>query len=99
MLRAVINKQASEDDVSKAAVEVEKYVEKNETAKRELGRITTTVVNSGKFSNYGTEAARKKLKEWEKKFGAKTTERKKSNVKKASEKKPADKQATEKKGE
>jgi hypothetical protein len=99
LLRAVINKQASEDDVSKAAVEVENYVEKNETAKRELGRIVSTVANSGKFSNYGTEAARKKLKEWEKKYGVKTTERKKSNVKKASEKKPADKQATEKKGE
>lgn len=68
LLRAVINKQASEDDVSKAAAEVEAYVDKNESAKKELARITSTVVNSGKLSNYGTEAAQKKLKEWEKKY-------------------------------
>ena len=71
LLRAVINKQASEEEVSHAAGKVEAYVEKNEAARRELARITSTVVNSGKLSNYGTDAAQKKLKEWEKKYAAK----------------------------
>jgi hypothetical protein len=89
LLRSVINKQASEANVSKSAAELEKYVEKNEAARKELGRIASTVVNSGKLTNYGTEAAQKKLKEWEKKYGAKPKEVKKD--------KPVDKESTEKK--
>lgn len=88
LLRSVINKQASEDDVTKAAAELEKYVENNGAARKELGRIASTVANSGKLSNYGTEAAQKKLKEWDKKYGAKQKEVKKD--------KPADKELTEK---
>jgi hypothetical protein len=89
LLRSVINKQVSEDDVSKAAAELEKYVEKNEAARKELGRIASTVVNSGKLSNYGTEAAQKKLKEWEREYGAKPKEVKKD--------KPDDKASTDEK--
>ena len=68
LLRSVINKQASEEDVKKAAAEVEAYIAKNETARRQLGRITNTVVNGGKLSNYGTEAAQAILKRWAKEF-------------------------------
>jgi hypothetical protein len=59
LLRAVINKQASKDDVSKAAAELEKYVEQNESARRQLARISSTVVNSGKLPNYGTDEVRR----------------------------------------
>ena len=69
LLRAVINKQASEDEVAKAVVAVEEYVAKHEIARRQLGRITNTVVNSGKLSNYGTEAAQEQLKRWAKEYG------------------------------
>lgn len=68
LLRAVIRKQTSVEDVRKAADEVEKYVESNETARHELARITNTVVNSGRLKNYGTEAAQEKLKEWAGKY-------------------------------
>jgi len=81
LLRSIINKQASKEDVEKAAKELEEYVEKNETARKELGRITTTVVDSGKLSNYGTAAAQTKLKEWRKKFGTKSEEPKKETSK------------------
>ena len=70
LLRSVINKQASKEDVAKAAKAVEEYVQKNEAARKELGRITTTVVDSKKLSNYGTADAQEKLKEWPKKYGA-----------------------------
>lgn len=69
LLRAVINKQANEEAVKKAAAEVETYVAENENARKELARIATTVVNSGKLSNYGTEPAQKILRSWLKKYG------------------------------
>lgn len=81
LLRSIINKQASNEDVDKAAKDLEEYVAKNETARKELGRITTTVVDSGKLSNYGTAAAQTKLKEWRKKFGTKPEESKKEKSK------------------
>jgi hypothetical protein len=68
LLRAVINKQASEDAVKEAAAKVEEYVAKDEKAKHELARIVTTVVNSGKLSNYGTEPAQKILRDWAKQY-------------------------------
>jgi hypothetical protein len=70
MLRSVINKQASEEDVKQAAKEVEEYVAKNEVARKQLGRISNTVVNSGKLSNYGTEAAQAILRRWAKQYAA-----------------------------
>lgn len=76
LLRAVINKQASEDDVKKAAAEVEKYVSENPDARREIGRISNTIVNSGKLPNYGTEAAQKTLRQWAKKYGNAGSKRK-----------------------
>lgn len=103
LLRSLINKQASKDGVKKAASEIEKYIEKNEAARKELARIAGTVVNSGKLSNYGTTAAQEKLKEWEKKFPAKPQERgrerstDKKSVEKPTAEKPAEKKPTEKK--
>jgi hypothetical protein len=76
LLRAVINKQASEEDVKQAAAAVEKYVAKNEKARKQLARIVNTVVNSGKLSNYGTEAAQKTLRQWAKKYGDPAKKRK-----------------------
>ncbi len=69
LLRAVINKQASDDGVAQAAAAVEKHVAENENGRQEIGRIATTIVDSGKLSNYGTEAAQKILQEWAKKYG------------------------------
>jgi hypothetical protein len=64
LLRAVINKQATEAQVQAAAAKVEDYVEKNEQARKELSRIVNTVVNSGKIENYGTVTAQKVLRRW-----------------------------------
>jgi len=103
LLRSLINKQASKDDVKKAASEIEKYIEKNEAARKELARIAGTVVNSGKLTNYGTAVAQEKLKEWEKKFPAKPQERgrekstEKKSVEKPTAEKPSEKKPTEKK--
>jgi hypothetical protein len=68
LLRSVINKQATEEQVRKAAAKVEEYVADKENARRQLGRISNTVVSSGKLFNYGTEAAQEVLRKWAKKY-------------------------------
>lgn len=70
LLRAVINKQASAEEVKEAAAAVDKYVATSENGRRELGRISNTVVKGGKLSNYGTPAAQEILKAWAKKYPA-----------------------------
>ena len=66
LLRNVINKQASADQVKESAKAVETYVAENANAKKELARITNTIVSSGKLANYGTAAAQVVLKRWAK---------------------------------
>ena len=65
LLRSVINKQATAEQVQEAAAKVEAYVNENTSARKELARIVNTVVNSGKISSYGTEAAQAILKKWQ----------------------------------
>lgn len=72
LLRPVINKQASKEEVDAAAKRVDEFVENNPAAAKELGRITNTVVNSEKFPDYGTPAAREYLKAWAKKYPLET---------------------------
>jgi len=75
LLRAVIQKDASDEQVKEAAEKVEEYVKTSENGRRELGRITNTIVKSDKLPNYGTEAARVYLKKWAKEFPAPTGDR------------------------
>jgi len=70
LMRAVIQLKASREDVDKAAAEVEKYVKDNEAARKEVGRISKTVVEGGKLENYGTATAQEYLKKWAKEYGA-----------------------------
>ena len=70
LLRAVINKQAGAEEVAQAAESVEQYVAENAAARRRLGEIASTVVNSGKLSNYGTDIAQQHLRRWAKEFAA-----------------------------
>jgi hypothetical protein len=69
LIRPVIARDATPEAVDKAASAVEEYIKKNKTARREVGRIASTIVESGKLSNYGTERAREHLRKWAKEFG------------------------------
>jgi len=75
LLRGVISKQATDEQVRKAAGEVEKYVARNEKAKNDLARIAATVVNSGRLENYGTPEAQKVLQDWHQKYKAESREK------------------------
>ncbi len=68
LLRAVINKQATNEEVRRAAIQVEEYVAKNEKAKAELARIAATVVNSDRLKNYGNSEAQEVLRGWCQKY-------------------------------
>lgn len=69
LLRRVINRQASESQVTKAVKELEKYVEGNELAKQDLAKRAVTIAKSGKIANYGTKPAQAAIQAWAKKYG------------------------------
>lgn len=75
LVRALIAKDASKEDVEKAAQEVEEYVAQNRKARNQLGEIAERVVNSGRLNNYGTARAQEFLKEWAKEYGRSSTKR------------------------
>lgn len=70
-LRAVINKQASPNDVEQAVAEVEKLIKDKPALQQQLGDIASTVVNSGRLSAYGTAPAQEAIQRWSDKYGKK----------------------------
>ena len=65
----VIRLNAPVEDVEKAAKDLIEFVEKDNDAKKELGRIATTIINAGKLSDYGTPRAQEYLTQWAKVYG------------------------------
>ena len=80
LIRAVINKQATPEEVDAAAKKLEEYVQTSELAAKHLGRVTNTVVNSDKFKNYGTPTAREYLKKWAKKYPSPTAKKRRKKT-------------------
>jgi hypothetical protein len=81
LIRAVIRKGASDKEVDKAAAAVEAYIKKNEAARKEVGRIASTIVGSGKLENYGTKRAQEHIRAWAKKYGGEAKEKEKAKEK------------------
>ena len=75
LVRPVIRLDAKPEDVDQAAAAVEKYIQKNEAARKEVGRIATTIVDSGKLSSYGTARAQDHLRKWAKEYGPPSKEK------------------------
>lgn len=69
LLGPVINKQATREQVDAAAAKVEEAASKDKAVRVEIGRVSRTVVNSGKLGNYGTPAAQAYLRKWAKQYG------------------------------
>lgn len=68
LLRAVIQKDASEEQVDAAAKAVDEFISGHPGAEKEIGRIANTVVDAGKLANYGTEHAQTIISAWAKKY-------------------------------
>jgi hypothetical protein len=75
VLRAVIRRDASPEQVARAGEAVEAYVAAHPKAKDQLGQITRRVVGSGKLENYGTLPAQKLITTWSERFGPKPPEK------------------------
>ncbi|MGE3817994.1 MAG: hypothetical protein AB7I30_01025 [Isosphaeraceae bacterium] len=69
LIRPVIRKDATPDEVDRAAEKVVAYVKDRPSARAEVGRIARTVVNSGKLENYGTPRAQEVLRSWAETYG------------------------------
>ena len=69
LVRAVINKQATKEEVAEAVTKVDEYIAKRPPAQRQIGQIASRIVNSDKLGNYGTEAAQETIRQWAKKYG------------------------------
>lgn len=68
LLTPLIRKDASPEDVDKAALAVEAFIEKNEAGQKEIGRITNTIIDAGKLEDYGTQRAREYFQKWAKAY-------------------------------
>ncbi len=64
----LIRLDASPVEVDRIATDIEEQASRDDAIRRELGRIASTIVKSGKLSNYGTEKAREYLAKWAKEF-------------------------------
>jgi hypothetical protein len=71
LLRAVIRKDASKEDVDEAAKKLAEYIEKNREAAAQVGQIAQRIVDSGNLENYGTKEAQQHIRTWAKKYGEK----------------------------
>lgn len=69
LLGPVIRKDATPEDVEKAAKAVEEYVAKNPAAKADVGAIANRIIDAGKLTDYGTPKAQEYLKKWAKEYG------------------------------
>ncbi|HJQ80570.1 MAG TPA: hypothetical protein VJ828_11470 [Lacipirellulaceae bacterium] len=69
LIRPVIQLDATEEEVDKAAAALEAFVTDNEAARQDVGRISKTIVSSGKLANYGTPRAREYLRKWAERYG------------------------------
>lgn len=71
LLTPVIRRDATPAEVDKAAQAVEELADRNEAARREVGRIANTIIDAGKLTDYGTAHAQEYLQKWAKQYGGK----------------------------
>ncbi len=69
LFRALVRKEASEEEVNKTAAEVEKYLAENRQARAQVGRLAARIVNSDRINSLGTPAAQRHIRKWAKEFG------------------------------
>jgi hypothetical protein len=69
LLQPLIRRDATSEEVDKAAAAVEEAAKKEEAVRKEIGRIANTIIDAGKLSSYGTPRAQEFLRKWAKEFG------------------------------
>jgi hypothetical protein len=76
MLRGIINRSNSADDVDAAVKKLEDYLKDNPAEKQRVGDIARRIIDAGNLKNYGTERAQEHLQRFAKEFGEAKKEQK-----------------------
>lgn len=79
LLAPLIQRSATEEQVIAAATKVEEAAAKDPAVKKELVRITNTIINAGKLENYGTPKAQEYLKKWRDEYSPKEAPKEKKH--------------------
>jgi len=66
LVRPLIQKKATDEEVTQIAEKIEKAMKADELVRREIYRIATTISGSGKLTDYGTAKAQEYLEKWAK---------------------------------
>ncbi|TWU40938.1 hypothetical protein Poly41_17730 [Novipirellula artificiosorum] len=74
MMSPVIQKNATPEEVAAAAKIVEDFAANNAWFKERVHQASSTIVGSGKLSNYGTTEAQALLRKWSKAFASSSVE-------------------------
>ncbi len=69
LLVPVIRRDATPEEVEKAALAVEELAAKDESVRKEVGRIANTIIDAEKLTDYGTPKAQEFLQKWAKAYG------------------------------
>lgn len=69
LLAPLIRRDATPEEVQRAARAVETAADADPATRREVGRIASTIVNAGKLKDYGTPQAQEYLAKWAKSYG------------------------------
>jgi hypothetical protein len=75
LVRPLIQKSASEEQVTQLAEKIEKAMQADEAVRREIYRIATAVTGGGKLDNYGTPKAQEYLLKWAQESKKKASEK------------------------
>jgi hypothetical protein len=70
LLAPLIRRDAKPDEVEAAARKIDSYLEKNESARAEVGRIAARIIDADKLASYGTPRAQEIIREWKVKYGS-----------------------------
>lgn len=68
LLRPLIQKDAQEADVIAIAKQIEAAAEKDDAVRREIARISKTIIDAGKLEQYGTPKAQEYLQTWHRRW-------------------------------
>ena len=68
LLGPVIRKDASDEEVKRAALAAEKHFAKHPEVAAKTGRVARQIIAAGKLENYGTKTAQQFLKKWAEQF-------------------------------
>jgi hypothetical protein len=75
LLRPVIQKDATVEQVDAAAKKAEEHFAKHPAAAREAGAIARRIIDAGKLENYGTARSQEYLRKWAKVYKADSSPR------------------------